>query len=407
MIASSVAELTTLTFFRLREKQMNRQRKTQRQSRRGAITILAALLSIVMVGMVAFCVDIGYVLSAKEEMQRASDASAMAACWQFAQQVSDGKSETEAATAARNTVMQYADQNAVTGAGMSVNPNAGNDPAGDIVFGTVSDFNSSEDTFTTGDPSKYNAVRVRMHKNSSANGEVPYFFARVFGLEGQVLKSEATAAVLRQIGGFQARSDGKNVDILPMALDLDTWNELTSGVGSDNYYWSKETETITSGSDGWVEVNLFPQGTGSPGNRGTVDIGGSNNSTADIARQILEGISSSDFAALGKPLVLDGTGKLTLNGDTGISAGVQDELMLIKGEPRIIPIFSSVTGNGNNAVYTIVKWEGIRIMYVKMTGSMSQKKVMIQLAPVSTRGAVASTTAEPGSNVFSPVVLVK
>jgi Flp pilus assembly protein TadG len=386
---------------------MNRERKSQRQLRRGAITILAALLSIVMVGMVAFCVDIGYVLSAKEEMQRTADSSAMAACWEFAQQISDGNDEAVAAGLARVTVTEYANQNAVTGAGMSVNPNSGNDPAGDIVFGTVTDFNSTQDTFTTGNPSSYNAVRVRIHKDSSANGEVPYFFARVFGLDGQVLHSEATAAILRQIGGFQARSDGQNVDILPFALDIDTWNELTSGNGDDNYYWNEESESITSGSDGWVEVNLFPQGTGSPGNRGTVDIGGSNNSTSDLARQILEGISPSDFAALGKPLVFDGTGKLTLNGDTGISAGVKDELALIKGEPRVIPIFQSVTGNGNNAEYTIVKWQGIRIMYVKLTGSMSQKKLMIQVAPVSTPGVVASTTAEPGDHVFSPVVLVK
>ena len=42
-------------------------------------------------------------------------------------------------------------------------------------------------------------------------------------------------------------------------------------------------------------------------------------------------------------------GKLYLNGDTGISAGVKDELASIKGQPRIIPIFSTVSGNGNNA----------------------------------------------------------
>ncbi len=94
---------------------------------------------------------------------------------------------------------------------------------------------------------------------------------------------------------------------------------------------------------------MFPQGTGSPGNRGTVDIGSSNNSTADIARQIVHGISPSDFAQLGGKLEFDDSGKLYLNGDTGISAGVKDELASIMGQPRIIPIFSTVSGNGNNA----------------------------------------------------------
>jgi hypothetical protein len=156
-----------------------------------------------------------------------------------------------------------------------------------------------------------------------------------------------------------------------------------------------------------VEVNLFPQGTGSPGNRGTVDIGSSNNSTADIARQIVYGISPADFSALGKPLQFDSTGKLTLNGDTGISAGVKDKLNSIKGQPRVIPIFSAVSGNGNNAQYTIVKWQGVRIMNVQLTGSMSQKNVMIQVAPAQIKGVVASGTTGASNSVFSPVVLVR
>jgi hypothetical protein len=77
------------------------------------------------------------------------------------------------------------------------------------------------------------------------------------------------------------------------------------------------------------------------------------------------------------------------------------------GQPRIIPIFSNVSGNGNNANYTIVKWQGIRIVNVKLTGSMSQKNVMIQVAPIMTKGAIPSTTVGTSSYVYSPIVLVK
>jgi hypothetical protein len=79
---------------------------------------------------------------------------------------------------------------------------------------------------------------------------------------------------------------------------------------------------------------------GSPGNRGTVDIGGSNNSTNDIARQILHGISAQDLQALGKPLNISSQGTMTLNGDTGISAGVKDELKSIIGQKRMSSPFS-------------------------------------------------------------------
>ena len=374
--------------------------------RRGTITVLAAIMSIMLIGMVAFSVDIGYVLSAKEEMQRSADASVLATCWEFGQKLSDGHSEAEAAGFARITAAQYAASNRVTGSAMTVDLNTSNAPGGDIVFGYISDFNNSQSEFQTG-VSPYNAVRVRLHKDSANNGEVPDFFARIFGMEGQVLHSEATAGIIRDVRGFQVPADNSNVELLPFALDQATWNNLCNGSGSDNYRWNPTTKQVESGPDGWVEVNLFPQSTGSPGNRGTVDIGSSNNSTADLSRQILHGVSPSDFAYHGGKLELDASGKMYLNGDTGISAGVKDEIATIVGKPRVIPIFESVSGNGNNAQYTITNWQGIRIVAVKLTGSMSQKHVTIQVAPVMTAGVIPSPTSGTSEYVYSSVVLVK
>jgi Flp pilus assembly protein TadG len=379
----------------------------KRQERRGAISVLAAIMSIVLVGMVAFCVDIGYVLSAKEELQRSADCAATAACWEYGTQLSKGNSSSVAAGYARTTAAQYAALNTVTGDAMSLDTNAGNSPDGDVVFGYIADFKDSQSAFQTDGANGYNAVKVRLRKNASMNGKVPYFFARIFGLSGQTLEEEAIAGMIQDIKGFKTPSDGGNIGILPYALDLQTWNGLVANSGSDNYTWDAATKTVTAGSDGLVEVNLFPQGTGSPGNRGTVDIGSCNNSTADIARQIVDGISPSDLAHHGGKLEFDAEGKLNLNGDTGISAGVKDELSSIKGQPRIIPIFSTVSGNGNNANYTIVKWQGVRIMNVKLTGSMSQKNVMIQVAPAMAKGTIPSTTDGTSSYVYSPVVLVK
>jgi len=139
-----------------------------------------------------------------------------------------------------------------------------------------------------------------------------------------------------------------------------------------------------------------------------VDIGGANNSTADLARQIVYGISAQDFTELGKPLILASNGTLTLNGDTGISAGVKDELASIIGQTRIIPVFSSVSGNGNNAMYTIVRWAGVRILAVKLTGAMNSKYLIVQPAPVLARNVIPGDTSRTwSSTIYSPVVLVK
>ena len=122
--------------------------------------------------------------------------------------------------------------------------------------------------------------------------------------------------------GFRISNGGYNINLLPFALDEDTYNDWMeeSGPGlTDNWSWNSATKTISPGSDDWKEVNLYPQGTGSPGNRGTVDIGSSNNSTNDIARQILHGVNAADLAYHGGKIELDHCGNLDLNGDTGIS----------------------------------------------------------------------------------------
>lgn len=143
--------------------------------RRGTISVLAAIMSIVLVGMVAFSVDLGYVLSAKEEMQRSADSSALAACWEYGRQLGNGASASTAAQQARSTAAQYATLNRVTGDAMSLDSNSSNSATGDVVLGYISDFTNSQSAFETNSPNGYNAIKVRLRKNAEINGKVPYF----------------------------------------------------------------------------------------------------------------------------------------------------------------------------------------------------------------------------------------
>src|SRR3954454_23275986 len=128
---------------------MKRYQPRKEQMRRGAITVLSAFLAIVMVGMVAFSVDVGYVLSAKEELQRSADSSALAACWEYGQRLSKGYNTSTSIGFARTTAAQYASLNKVSGHAMSVDANTGNSPSGDIVFGYIADFKNSASPFQT------------------------------------------------------------------------------------------------------------------------------------------------------------------------------------------------------------------------------------------------------------------
>lgn len=382
-------------------------RRPRPDARRGVITLLAAIFSVVVVGLVAFAVDVGYVLSVKEEMQRTADSAALASCWDYAQQLANGADSNNAQLSGRAAASQYTSSNKVGNLGLAIETNYSNTPGGDLVFGYVNDLYDASAQLDTSSPDLFNAVQVKVRRDDTMNGQAPLFFARIFGRTGQPLNATATAAIVRDVKGFQTSSGGGNLDLLPFALDLETFDAWIAGCGGDNWTWDGVNQRICPGADGILEVNLYPQDTGSPGNRGTVDIGSSNNSTRDIARQILYGINASDLAHHNGVLEFNECGKLYLNGDTGISAGVKDELACIKGQPRVIPIFSEVNGPGNNACYTIVKWFGIRIMDVKLTGPMKKKHVTIQAAPIVVRGVIPSTTAGSSAYVYSPAVLLQ
>lgn len=375
--------------------------KLLRRSRRGNVIVLSAVLMVAMMAMIAFAVDLGYLFNARTEMQRAADASAIAACWELIDEdvVTGSSNPTVISAEACNKARQFVALNKITQASASLS----ND---DISVGYIADPGDPSSPFlTTGYTGAPNAVKLRIRRTAQQNGAVPLFFGPVLGVSFAAMESEATAAYLPGVSGFKAPSDGSPLGILPYALDEGTWNAMLAGGGSDSYCFTEGSGTVNAASDGIREVNLFPQGTGSPGNRGTVDIGGSNNSTSDIARQIVQGISAADMAQMpGGQLCFDDGGKLYLNGDTGISAGVKDELTTIVGETRIIPIFSNVTGNGNNATYTIVKFCGVRIMHVKLTGS--DKHVMVQPAVCLTKGAIQSDSYH-SDFVYSPVWLVR
>lgn len=374
-----------------------------RQNRSGAVAVFTLFILVAMMVIVALAIDVGYLVFVDTELQRTADAAAIAATWRLVEQEGLGVPlSPDDAEAVRTTASRFASLNGVANSTVSL-------AAADVTIGNLAYPFSAGSVMTFADPGHFNAVKVRVRKTSSAdgNGTVPLFFARILGVNGCDMQREATAAFLGNSSGFRTPSDGRNLDILPFALDKTTWDDLLAGGGSDDYRWDPDAKCIRNGPDGVREVNLYPQGTGSPGNRGTVDIGASNNSTADICRQIRCGISPSDLAHLGGKLEFDRDGKLYLNGDTGISAGVKDDLASILGQRRIIPVFETVAGPGNNATYTIVGFSGIRIMHVKLTGSPSQKQVMIQPARIVSRGAIPATEGAPASQfVYSPVWLV-
>lgn len=380
---------------------------------RGVTAVLVAVTLVLLFSMAALTIDLGRAYVAKGELQASADSAAMAGAWDLLlnEERIYGDAEALAAVyAARAQAKDYGEVNWAMGEQPGIELNAGNAAAGDIVFGQLIDQTTGELSFT--DPTKFNAVLVRSWLDDAHQNSLQMLFAPVFGKNTTNIGTSALAAFLDGVTGFQVTDTSGNAQLLPLALNVDRWNQYLAGTYShgDSYTYDSDSGNVSNGGDGVPELNLYPGSGGTqlpPGNFGTVDIGSSNNSTSDIARQIVEGVNESDLAYLGGSLELNDDGFVLLNGDTGLSAGIKDDLESIKGDPRIIPLFTTVTGPGNNAMFKVVGFAGIRIVHVKLTGPMNQKAVRIQPAVVVDPTVITTEDSDASYHVYAPVRLIR
>lgn len=381
-----------------------------RRARRGSLAVLALLLISVLIVVAAFAVEVSMFMAEKTEMQRSADAAALAACWEYVSHLNRGDSETESRDLARSLAESVAGENLVRLESLDADANLSNDSSGDIVFGTFSQYGDPYADLTPVSGSVANAVKIRLRQTQNQNGEVRFTLARVFGIASKPLEVDATAVIANGVRGFRSPPSGaNNIGLLPFAVKETMWNSLMQGNTDDDYTYDFDSQTVSNGSgDGIKELDIYPHSTGASGNSGTVDIGSSGNSTAEIKQQILHGVSADDLAYHGGKLEFDDNGILILNGDTGISAGMKAELNSIIGQPRIIMVYSQVNGPGNNAMFTIIKFVGVRVMAVNFQGSKNKAKYLIVQPAnvVDDNGIVATGSNVPSEGVYLPARIV-
>ncbi len=383
--------------------------KPQFRSRKGTVAVLAAVLMIFMLAMLAFAIDIGYLVSAKTEMQRTADSAALAAAWELIND--DFARDYSAATdsAVRSKAAEYAAKNKV----IKTSPTL--DLATDVSVGYLHNPADRTEQISFLDPGKINTVKVRVRYTDEQNRPVPFFFAPLLGMDSQGLSVEAAAAFsLGKVVGFTAPKGNSKSTVMPFAIKTADWSGLIDGAkGTDSWAYDPVTGTVAPGRDGIREIKMYPAkdlGDGvtvAPGNFGTVDIGSADNSTYDVWRQILNGPNADDYSHLQNgALELDPqTGKLYLNGDTGLSASIgMHALQYVVGLPRTILLYENVQDPGNNATFTITGFAGVRVVSYRLQGVSPY--VLIQPAVVVDNGAVVGDT-NASYFVGPPVQLVR
>jgi hypothetical protein len=379
-----------------------------RRERRGNIVVLAAVSIVLVFAFAAFAIDVGYMTMTRSQLQNAADAAALAGGMKLIDGLGPKPvSSTTVETSARQAAVDLASRN---GAG-DVN-SVYLDGTADIELGRrVWNFTTQSWSESWG-TAPYDLIRVTARRNKAGSTEgdrpLPLFFATVIGNDTASISVTATATISPG-GGFRIPTgSGMTVPILPITLDEPTWNALMAGTGSDDFSYNSSTGGVSSGSDGIKEVNIYPNGAVDlpSGNRGTVDFGSPNNSTADLSRQIRNGLNATDLSYFPNGTITTDDGPLQLNGDSGLSAGIKDDLASIIGQPRAIPLFTQVSGPGNNAMYTIVRFVGVRLVYVQLTGSPSNKKVIVQPATVTNDTVLPGTGSSNSTYIYSRIRLI-
>jgi Flp pilus assembly protein TadG len=143
------------------------------RSRRGVIIFLTAFLIIVFLGMIAFAVDLGYILTAKTQLQSAADSAALAAA------ATMGNIEDESVRKAK----EFGGLNKVGTENVIINDS-------DVVYGL---WDTNTKKFTASTAGYGNAVQVTAHADSSTSGAVPLFFGGLFGRPSVNLAASAVA----------------------------------------------------------------------------------------------------------------------------------------------------------------------------------------------------------------------
>jgi Flp pilus assembly protein TadG len=341
--------------------------------RRGAVAPLAALLAAFLIGMVAFAVDIGWMVLVKADLQNAADAAALSGVKplmdgyvNYSLTLSSAQKTNilnAAMTSAKANAKTYAGYNAAGGvSSLTLNDS-------DIEFG----FTDGSGNYTTlANTSNYpNTIKVTLRRDSQANGALGLYFGSVFGVKSVSLTASAAGTMYGGQANNFSSNPSSNVYILPATYDVNMWNTFVqTGLNPDGVqtiYQSNPALLIyptVNGPGNFGQLSLDDNHVGAPVEKGWVD----------------NGIGSTEIQALQQanliPLSSHNPNNWDWVGDTGMKQTlVADINSQPVGKQYLLPLFNpknngvpnpatyqAGVGQGSNFYYQIVQFVGITIV---------------------------------------------
>jgi hypothetical protein len=338
--------------------------------------------------MMAFSIDIGYLVEARAELVNATDAAALAGSqqlygpyqqWQLATSAGKSTIYANAITLAKATATAVANSNSVAKASVqmvSSDVDVGyTDASGKYYSGNAGAIPAN--TFP-------NTVKLTARRDNTSlpqsNGEVGLFFGPVVGKKSFPLTASSTGVAyggtITNIAfnfkpgpgagsgaGSSAGSSSNSVmsTPLPVAADMTAWSDFYKNGVNSPY-------ADSNAASGTAWFRMYPDGTGSSMD-GLLSLNGSKASSQQLfsgggpnGGWIQSGPSSTDVVGLGSagnlPLPANGTGNTWPAGPGMKSSLLGDFSAVITSPPnmRLMPVYdpnSSGTTGGGNGTYQI------------------------------------------------------
>jgi hypothetical protein len=362
---------------------MIRKRNTDTRNR-GGIAPLVAILLVPLLGMLAFSIDLGYIMVVQSDLQNAADAAALAGAerlqnlyvlYNLPGQAQQSQILTLATTNTGTddcpmyTAERFAHYNNAGGVSINV-------PDSDVVLG----FTDASGNYTAALNGRFpNTITVTTRRQGAAgsptNGSLPLFFSPIFGRSTADLQATSQATIYSgDISTFQV-IPGIDSHVLPVALDVTVWQRFyLTGQSPDG--------TINPGPNNAPQLNVYPCPGNAPGNFGLLDVGPPANNTPAFRDWIDDGVTPNDINYLlaNNMLPVSILSPSSWKGGPGLKSTLEDDFASQIGKPNLLPLFQpyslspyqAMTGTGSNAAYAIVGFVGVQISSASGSGSSLQ-----------------------------------
>lgn len=365
----------------------------------------AALMLVFLLGMVAFAIDMGYIVVTRTDLQNAADAAALAGASvlddAYVNYLLPGQTSS-----AKATILSTALSNARTKAKLYATYNAAGNVKSlslldaDIEFGSVNASGVYSSSYT-GFP---NTIKVILRRDANANGTLPLFIAPVVGTNTATLTATASATIYTgTLNNLSTDSSG----MLPVAYDVGHWNTFVST--------GKDPDGNTSlASDGSPQLQVYPS-VKYKGNFGLLSLDSSHVGASTISNWIASGLSQDDINSLTAahliPLSQHSANTWDWTGDNGFKASNVMDVNQHTNETYILPLYQAKNssssdyeagvGQGSHYYYDIVQFVAVKIMYT----SDRNRNVIVQPASMVIPATLLTSVAPAGSSASGQTLI--